>query len=142
MVLDTSVAYLARDTVFETVKAFDTDFPVAHVPGAQRTNLRVDVKNVQAHEITDSTRWDLDIHGFCVIHAKTHLDPQAVWTQKRQMQTEYWNQIERILEERFPQYSRIESYDLTVRLSSEVLRDLGTYHFILFSAPEQRYRLS
>ncbi|KAL2286331.1 hypothetical protein FJTKL_07106 [Diaporthe vaccinii] len=31
------------------------------------------------------------------------------------MQTEYWNQIERILEDKFPQYSRIESYDLTLR---------------------------
>lgn len=128
MVLETNVAYLARDDIFGTVKAFDTDFPVAHIPGAQRTNLGVDVKNVQVHEITDPTQWDLDIHGFCVISAKTDLDPKAVWTQKRQIQMEYWNQIERILENKFPQYSRIESYDLTVRSFSEVPCDLGTHY--------------
>lgn len=142
MVLDTTVAYLARESVFDTVKAFDTDFPVAHIPGAQRTNLRVDVKNVQVHEITDSTRWDLDTHGFCVIHAKTHLDPRAVWTQKKKMQNEYWDQIERVLEKRFPEYSRIESYDLTVRVLSKVPSDLGTYCRVLHIASEQRCRLS
>jgi hypothetical protein len=118
MALNTTIAYLARDKIFETEKAFDTDFTVSHVPGARRSNHTTEEKWVTVHNITDTSHWDLNTHGFCVIHAETHLDPQDVWTRKKEVQKSYWDQIERLLEDRFPEYSRIESYDLTVRPTS------------------------
>ncbi|KAJ6010020.1 hypothetical protein N7522_005036 [Penicillium canescens] len=115
MALDTTIAYLARDKIFGKEKAFDTDFPVSHVPGARRTNHTTEEKWVKVHEITEPHDWDLNTHGFCVVRAETHLNPQDIWTRKKEIQKSYWVQIERLLEERFPEYSRIESYDLTIR---------------------------
>ncbi|KAG8163191.1 hypothetical protein KVR01_006488 [Diaporthe batatas] len=119
MVLDTTIGYLVRDDVFKTEKAFDTDFPVSHVAGARRTNLQTEARKVTVQEITDSSQWDLDVHGFCVLRAETKLDPKEAWERKREVQKSYWDQIERLLEKRFPQYSRIESYDLTLRSRDE-----------------------
>lgn len=64
--------------------------------------------------IEDPSHWKLDVHGFCILHAETHLDPNDVCTNKRQVQDAYWYEIEAILHKHFLQYSRIESFDLTV----------------------------
>lgn len=109
--------YLARSPVFETEKAFSTDFPVDHVPGARRTNHTIEAREVNITAITDNNTWSLDKHGFCMIRAKTNLDADEVYSPqgREKVQDAYWYDIEAILHEHFPQYSRIECFDLTAR---------------------------
>ncbi|KAL6409840.1 hypothetical protein AUP68_06238 [Ilyonectria robusta] len=112
--METHVRYLARSPIFETERAFSTDFPVDHVDRARRTNHEVDDRPVTVAPIEDPSQWKLDVHGFCILHAETHLDPQDVYTKKKEVQGGYWYEIEAILHKHFPQYSRVESFDLTV----------------------------
>ncbi|OBT61250.1 hypothetical protein VE03_09670 [Pseudogymnoascus sp. 23342-1-I1] len=109
------MSYLARTLLFETEKAFDTDFPVDNINGARRTNHETDERVVKLHEVKDPGYWDLNVHGFCILNAKTHLDPHDAFTKKKEVQKAYWYEIEALLHEKFPEYSRIESYDCTVR---------------------------
>jgi hypothetical protein len=112
--METYVRYLARSPIFEKEKAFSTDFPVDHVEGARRTNHEADDRLVTVTAIKNPSQWDLDVHGFCFLHAETHLDRNDVYTRKKEVQDAYWYEIEAILHRNFPQYSRIESFDLTV----------------------------
>jgi len=112
--METTMNYIARSPIFETEKAFDTDFPVDNIEGARGTNHTTDARTVIVHPIQDPTYWDLDVHGFCILKEKTNLDPQDAFSRKREVQEDYWFEIEAILHEAFPRYSRIESYDCTV----------------------------
>lgn len=54
------------------------------------------------------------MHGFCVVYGKTDLDPDKVYNDKAAVQGGYWRELEAILHQEFPQYSRIECFDLMV----------------------------
>lgn len=112
--METHVRYLARSPIFEIEKAFSTDYPVDHVEGARRTNHEADDRPVTVAAVEDPSHWKLDVHGFCFLHAETHLNPNDVYTKKKEVQDAFWYEIEAILHKHFPQYSRIESFDLTV----------------------------
>lgn len=119
----TQMAYLARSKIFEIEKAFDTDYPVDHVPGARKTNHENDTRQVDVNNMTDMNHWDLDTHGFCILKAQTSprcndtfMDREA-YAQKdlREMShKDYWTEIEALLHNKFPCYSRIDGYDCTV----------------------------
>ncbi|KAM4056899.1 hypothetical protein HRG_003762 [Hirsutella rhossiliensis] len=95
--METSISYLAQDPIFDIEKPFDT-----HV-------------TVTVYPVTDPDKWDLEKHGFCFVRARTNLKAEDAFTRKREAQKDYWYEIEAVLHERFPQYSRIECYDCTVR---------------------------
>ncbi|KAK6507664.1 hypothetical protein TWF481_006086 [Arthrobotrys musiformis] len=113
--METEIHYLAKDELFDREKPFDTDFSVASIPGARSSNHTVDTRTVVVNEITNPDEWDLNTHGFCIIKAETKLDPDDVFTRKKEIQNDYWYEIEAILHEKFPEYSRIDAYDCTVR---------------------------
>lgn len=117
--METKIPYLARSPIFQTEKAFDTDFPVDDVISARKTNHETDERAVKVHD--DTKHWDLDVHGFCVLKAHTHLDPHNVFTSKEKVQKAYWYQIEALLHREFPEYTRIESYDCTVSKKPMIL---------------------
>lgn len=119
--METHVRYLARSPIFEKEKAFSTDFPVDHVKGAEQTNHEADHRPMTVAAIADPSHWKLDVHGFCILHAETHLDPHDVYTKKREVQDAYWYEIEAILHKHLSQYSRIECFDLTVRATANSL---------------------
>ncbi|GAW14059.1 hypothetical protein ANO14919_034510 [Xylariales sp. No.14919] len=111
----TSISYLAQDPIFDSEKPFDTDVPVDHIAHARASNHSNDEREVTIFPVTDPSTWDLDKHGFCFIKARTDLKAEDALTRKREVQKDYWYEIEAILHEHFPQYSRIECYDCTVR---------------------------
>ncbi|KAJ5464117.1 CmcJ-like methyltransferase [Penicillium sp. IBT 31633x] len=113
--MDTHIRYVARSSIFETEKAFTTDFPVDHVEGARRTNQEEDHQPVTINCIENPNEWKLDEHGFCFIKAETHVEAPYTLDTRNEIQKSYWQQIEAIVHEKFPQYSRIESFDFTVR---------------------------
>lgn len=112
--METSISYLAKDPIFDIEKPFDTDVPVDHIPGARASNHKNDERTMTVYAITDSQEWDLEKHGFCFIHAKTKLKAEDAFTRKKEVQKDYWFEIEALLHENFSQYSRIECYDCTV----------------------------
>lgn len=108
------MAYLAQSTIFETEKAFDTDFPVDHIPSARKTNHENDIRTINIYEVKDPKQWDLNVHGFCILQAETHLSSYDAFKNKEEAQKSYWYEIEALIHEHFPEYTRIESYDCTV----------------------------
>jgi hypothetical protein len=119
----TMIPYLARSKVFETEKAFDTDYPVDHVPGARRTNHEDDTRQAHIRNVTNMEDWSLNTHGFCVFKAQTSSQTDGVFMDqeayaqrgtREQAHKEYWYEIEALLHEKFPEYSRIDGYDCTV----------------------------
>lgn len=112
--MDTHIRYVARSSIFETEKAFTTDFPVDHVEGARRTNQEEDHRPVTINCIENPNEWKLDEHGFCFIKAETHVEAPYTLDNRNEIQKSYWQQIEAIVHKKFPQYSRIESFDFTV----------------------------
>lgn len=120
--MQTSISYLAQDPIFDKEKPFDTDVPVDHIPGARASNHSNDERDVTVIPITDPAEWDLEKHGFCFMKAKTGLKAEDALTRKKEVQQDYWYEIEALLHEKFPFYSRIECYDCTVSFFSfEVL---------------------
>lgn len=121
--METFIHYTTKIPNLEHEKAFSTDFPVDHVKGARRRNTEPDNRLVTVLPITDPEHWKLDKHGFCVLQGHAHVDPNKIYDDKAAVQGEYWRELEAILHREFPQYSRIECFDLTVRslpLPSEV----------------------
>lgn len=112
--MKTSISYLAQDAIFDKEKPFDTDVPVDHIAGARASNHQSDERTVTVYPIINPGEWDLEKHGFCFIKAKTRLNSQDALTRKKEVQKEYWYEIEAVLHDNFPQYSRIECYDCTV----------------------------
>ncbi|EME85067.1 uncharacterized protein MYCFIDRAFT_135396 [Pseudocercospora fijiensis CIRAD86] len=113
--METTVLYLARDPVFEKERAFDTDYLAEDVGDIRKTNHVFDRQPVVVHNIEDPTHWDIDTHGFCLLKATTRLDPDAAFNNKEEVQKSYWYDLEALLHERFPEYTRIESFDCTIR---------------------------
>jgi hypothetical protein len=119
----TKIPYLARSTIFETEKAFDTDYPVDHVPGARRTNHEDDTRHIHITNITNMENWDLNTHGFCILKAQTSSQTNSIFmdqeayaeiSTQEKVHQKYWYEIEALLHEKFPEYSRIDGYDCTV----------------------------
>ena len=123
--MQTSISYLAQDPVFDVEKPFDTDVPVNYIARARASNHSNDERDVTVIPIVDPTEWDLEKHGFCFIKAKTGLKAEDALTRKREVQKDYWYEIEALLHERFPQYSRIDCYDCTVRCLLVLPLDIG-----------------
>lgn len=121
---ETKISYLARSAHFETEKAFDTDFPVDHVPSGRRTNHKNDTQSVKIQDITYPGNWDLNIHGFCILNGATSLKAEDAFTRKTEVQQSYWYEIEALLHDKFPEYTRIECYDCTVRYHHPCLRSV------------------
>lgn len=113
-----SIVYIARTPNLRYEKSFTTDFPIDHINGVENLrgrNVDAEDRKVHVQPVQDASIWDLDVHGFCFLQAATVLDPDLVYTDRKDLQPAFWYQIEAILHERFPQYSRIEAFDLKVR---------------------------
>ena len=83
--MDTYMRYTARSPVLKVEKAFNIDFPVDHVEEARRTNIEADIKRVTVNPVTDPHHWKLDTHGFCILHAKSHLDLHEVFARRERV---------------------------------------------------------
>lgn len=115
--METSIRYVARTPILQREKAFSTDFPIDHVVGVE--NIRARNVEPEDHAVTveaveDPSQWKLDVHGFCFLKSETHIDPDKLYKNKKDVQAAYWYEIEAILHEHFPQYSRFEAFDLKV----------------------------
>lgn len=112
--MKTALDYVSRTPILEKEKSFDTDFLVDWIPGARRSNIVFEQKDVLVTPILDSEHWDIDQHGFCILKAKTNLSVEKAFEKEKETQKACWYEIEALLHDKFPQHSRIEGYDFTV----------------------------
>lgn len=136
----TSINYTAITPNLELEKAFSTDYHVDHIKGAVRSNTKTEYHPVSVNEIQEPEKFQLDVHGFCVLHGKTHLDPLNAYKNKSEVEKAYWYEIEAILHENFPQYSRIESFDLTVSFKNSRMKCVQ-HHNCYLQGQKTRHRL-
>ena len=113
--VSTTIQYLARDGLYDTEKPYSADFEIEG-PGRDKiSNYILSTERVSIHAIGPSDRFDLDTHGFCTINAKTNLSIHDALTQPEALENAYFDEIETLLHERFPQYSRWEGIEFVVR---------------------------
>lgn len=118
--METEIQYIARKPGPMVEKAFTTDYPIDHVQGFEgirSRNIDWEPRRVIVEEITNPGFWQLDVHGFCFLRAETHIDADKAYRNKHEVKDAFWYEIEAILHEHFPCYSRIEAFDITVGAS-------------------------
>lgn len=108
--------YIARTPNLLKEKAFGIYYPVDIVEGAKQSNITDEERSITARPIENPDEWDLDVHGFCFLHAATYLSSEDAFNRKNEVQDSYWYEIEALLHRKFPQYSRIEAVDMTVSI--------------------------
>lgn len=112
--VQTQLPYLARDELYVREKPFGADFPVDHFPGSQFANHIFEVHDVTVHDVRGTEPPSLERNGFCFLKAKTSLTAAEASTSQTPAVTAFFEEIEQVLYERFPGYSRIEVMDFQV----------------------------
>ncbi|RMJ08400.1 hypothetical protein CDV36_011981 [Fusarium kuroshium] len=109
----TSVPYIARDPLYQKEKPFSCDFN--HGDSIFARNHKCHPISITVKDIVSPTEFNLDTHGFCVLKANTSVDPERALANKREIEVSYSQEIEKLLHENFPEYSRIEMMNVVVR---------------------------
>ncbi|KAF5000630.1 hypothetical protein FDECE_11167 [Fusarium decemcellulare] len=109
----TEVPYIARDPLYKEEKLFSCDFD--HGDSAFARNHKYDRTSITVKELIDPAAFSLDTHGFCVLKAKSSLSPDKALDDKREIEESYSHEIEELLRQHFPEYSRIEMMNVVVR---------------------------
>lgn len=110
----TTLRYLARDDLWEKEKPYAADFQLDKSLGHKPTNYITSDEPMLVTAIEPEDRFDLDIHGFCTIKAKTSLRAEDALTQTEEVESVYFAEIEAVLCKHFPVYKRWEPMEFVV----------------------------
>lgn len=114
--MNTFLSYLARDELYEKEKSFSTDFAVDHIPGARATNGKTDERLVSMHDIHTSKDITFDTAGFCLANFHSQFSADDLVNNGEEAKLGYWKEIQQLILSTFPEYQKVECYDLTVRI--------------------------
>lgn len=114
--MNTFLSYLARDELYEKEKSFSTDFAVDHIPGARATNGKTDERLVSMHDIHTSKDITFDTAGFCLANFHSQFSADDLVNNGEEAKLGYWKEIQQLILSTFPEYKKVECYDLTVRI--------------------------
>lgn len=108
--IQTTFPYLARSTLYKEEKPFATDF-IPDVSNVELTNHIFDFIDLVVIDARPSRNsFTLDQHGFCFLKSQTLLTDSNAddisWVEEK-----YYAEIERVLHDAFPEYSRLECLD-------------------------------
>jgi hypothetical protein len=112
--VSTNLQYLARNKLYDTEKPYSADFEIEEQDGIRKSNYIISTEPVFVNAIQPSDNFDLNTHGFCIIKAKTNLRVDDALTQPEAVETAYFDEIEAIIHEHFPEYSRLEGMEFVV----------------------------
>jgi hypothetical protein len=108
--------YLRRDDLYLNEKPYTTDFSVEDIAGAEATNHLFDYQELVIRDAQGQRNdFSLEKNGFCFLRSRTSLTPADVDDDKY-VREEYFNQLEEILHNAFPEYERIEYLDHLVSI--------------------------
>lgn len=116
----TCMPYMARDRIYYTEKPYTVDFTPEN--GEAASNHVGDHRQIIVHNIPPASRdaFHLDVHGFCVLKAKTKLSAAEALMSTRTVQQAYAEEVEDLLHNTFPEYSRIETMNVVVRKPNSI----------------------
>ena len=107
------VPYIARDPLYNEEKPFSCDFD--HSDSIYATNHKFDWQPIIVKDVVNPDDFNLETHGFCVLKANTSLSPDNALADKQKIEDSYSGEIEALLRQHFPEYSRIEMMNVVVR---------------------------
>ncbi|KAI1313742.1 putative CmcJ-like methyltransferase [Xylaria venustula] len=113
--LKTKVRYLARNDLYSVEKPYSADFAVDESNGAKRSNIITTDHNVRVSPVTSRDVFDLNINGFCLLNGDTALTLEDALDKPEEAELAYQAELERILHNNFPEYTRFEGLDFVVR---------------------------
>ncbi|CZT15620.1 uncharacterized protein RCC_01465 [Ramularia collo-cygni] len=119
--LQAPLVYLARDEVYLTEKPYSVEFEIDEdeADGRLQTNYKLETETVRVHAMHDSTQFNLDTNGFCVINAKTTLPVKAALEDPDAVKMAHIEEISTLLYRKFPEYRRLEHIDFVIRKRHE-----------------------
>lgn len=117
--IETTLAYLARDILYETEKPYLAEFVVEEREDVKKTNYVLSEEPMTIHAIGPSDNFDLDTSGFCVINETINLQAEDALTKPEVVEPTYLKELEAILSKRFPEYRRLEPVEFVVRKRDE-----------------------
>jgi hypothetical protein len=116
--VETTLLYLARDDLYRSEKPYSAEFAIEEVEGVQKSNyilseepVTIQAVNASATGMHGSNTFQLDVNGFCVFEATTHLDAEAALERSGAAEVEYLEELKIILRKRFPEYTRLEALE-------------------------------
>ena len=115
--LNATIHYLARDMLYRVEKPYYADFEIDHRTG-KTTNQIYHSQEVFIRSIMNPSEFNINTHGFCIIEADSVLNVQDIIRRPQQVEEAYFSEIEALLLEKFPEYSRLEGMELVVGTSS------------------------
>ena len=113
--VQTRLPYLARDELYSHEKPFGADFPVDKFEGAQLANHVFDDRLVVVNDVRAILPPSIEQNGFCFIKADTSLKAADATNERTSAVQSYLLEIQRLLYDHFPEYSRIEVMDFQVK---------------------------
>lgn len=117
-----TISYLAHDKLWDTEKPYIADFPLDGIEGATWTNQILHKHPTTIRDVRGIDReFTLDRNGFCFMRGSTSLTAEAALQDSKSCEESYFEEIESLMQDRFPMYSRFECFDLTVSFCKPVL---------------------
>jgi hypothetical protein len=115
--VQTALLYLAPNDLYKTEKPYTASFEVGNIPGAKKSNIITETREVEIAPVQDRSRFQLDVNGFCVLKEKTSLTMEDALAKTDEVELRYQAELEAILHRHFPEYTRFEAVDFVVRRS-------------------------
>jgi len=109
----TSIQYLARDKLYNLEKPYAADFLVDE-ESAVRSNYLIKSVPTTVTPIQPSDNFDLDTNGFCRIKTQLHTQVEDILSRSQNVEFAYFEEIETMLKEHFPEYTRFEGIEFVV----------------------------
>lgn len=111
----TTFPYLARDALYQKEKPYAADFSVEN-SDVVLTNHIVDFMDLIVSDARPQRGlFSLQLHGFCFLQARTSVGTHNAGDEQFVEET-YFDEIEAVLHDNFPEYSRLECLDYQVSL--------------------------
>lgn len=109
-----SLRYLMRDDIYNTEKPYEVEFEVEERDGVRKSNLVLANMPVTISPIESLDAFQLNVHGFCILQEAQELDPDAIFRCSEDVERSYFDSLIAILHRNFPEYKRVEPFELTV----------------------------
>lgn len=114
--IHTTFPYLARDVIYQKEKPYATDF-IVEDSNVALTNHVFDFMDLVVRDAQPQREsFSLQKNGFCFLKAETSISNDNADDEKFVEKT-YFDEIEAVLHDNFPEYTRLECLDYQVRLN-------------------------
>lgn len=112
----TTFPYLARDALYRKEKPYASDFSVEDSEVVLTNHIIDFMDSIVSDARPRRESFSLQLHGFCFLQASTSVDTHNAGDERFVEET-YFDEIEAVLHDKFPEYSRLECLDYQVCLS-------------------------